>query len=111
MNKAIHSKLTDVARQESTITYSELGFLVDLDMNSDSDRAEIGRILDEISTHEHEAGRPLLSAVVTCKDGGPGKGFYRLARELGMMTPRASRIAFWSQELGKVYDHWAARSF
>ena len=109
MNTAIHNKLMEVARLQSTITYSELGFLVDLDVNVGSDRAEMGRILGEVSRYEHEAGRPLLSAVVTRKDGEPGKGFYALARELGMIAPRASRIAFWSQELKKVYDHWSAR--
>ena len=110
MNKAIHKKLTEVARAQATISYSELAPLVDLDMSRDSDRAEMGRILGEISTHEHEERRPMLSAVVTHKDGDPGKGFYTLARELGVMARRMSKLAFWSQELRRVHDYWSTRS-
>ncbi len=110
MDKAIHKKLTEVARSQATISYSELAPLADLDMSRDSDRAEIGRILGEISMHEHEEGRPMLSAVVTHKDGDPGKGFYTLARELGVMARRMSTLAFWSQELRRVHDYWSTRT-
>ncbi len=107
MNQAIHEELKKVACLESTIAYSELAPLADLDMGREADRAEIGRILGDISVHEHEQGRPMLSAVVTHKDGGPGKGFYTLARQLGLMQPGMSDIAFWSQELRRVYDFWS----
>ena len=107
VNQAIYEKLGEVARLENTIAYSELAPLADLDMGRSPDRAEMGRILGEISTFEHEQRRPMLSAVVTQKDGGPGKGFYTLARELGLMPPGLSQIAFWSQELKRVYDYWS----
>ncbi len=110
MNKAIHKKLTEVARLQATISYSELAPLADLDMSRDSDRVEIGRILGEISMHEHEHERPMLSAVVTQKDGDPGKGFYTLARELGVMARRMSKLAFWSLELRRVHDYWSTHT-
>ena len=107
MNADIHEKLKEVAHRQSTIAYSELAPLADLDMGRSPDRAEMGRILGEISTYEHGQRRPMLSAVVTQKDGGPGKGFYTLARELKLMPRGMSQIAFWSQELKRVYDHWS----
>ena len=110
MNKAIHKKLMEVAHLQTTISYSELAPLADLDMSRDNDRAEIGRILGEVSVHEHEEGRPMLSAVVTHKDGDPGKGFYTLARELGVMAWRIDKLAFWSQELRKVHDYWSTHT-
>ncbi len=110
MNRAIHKELTEVARLQATISYSEIAPLADLDMSRDNDRAEMGRILGEISIHEHEEGRPLLSAVVTHKDGGPGKGFYTLAGELGVMARKMSAIAFWSQELRRVHDYWSTHT-
>ena len=41
--------------------------------------------LDEINRHEHRERRPLLSAVVTHKDGDrlSGNGFFRIAWKLG----------------------------
>lgn len=110
MDNAVHEKLQEVARQQSTITYSDLALSVDLDMSLDRDRAAMGRILGEISIHEHEEGHPMLSAVVTHKGGDPGKGFYTLARELGKMPPAMDEITFWIEELRAVHGYWSNKS-
>ena len=107
MNRAVYDRLKQVARQQTTISCSELAPLTDLDISMDHDRNEMSRILGEISAHEHEQKRPMPSAVVTHKDGDPGKGFYTLARELGVTPAGMSKIAFWSQELRNVHHHWS----
>ncbi|MFN3344234.1 MAG: hypothetical protein ACK412_01100 [Chloroherpetonaceae bacterium] len=70
-------------------------------MDSEADRQRIGAILDEISTNEHNEGRPLLSAVVVKQASGePGEGFYKLAESL------KGYPSFWKDELKKVHDYW-----
>ena len=110
MNASIYEELKRVAERREVTSYSAIAPMVDLDMNRADDRRQIGVLLDEISTHEHEQERPMLSAVVTHKDGDPGKGFYTLARELGVMARKTSPLAFWSQELRRVHDYWSTRT-
>jgi hypothetical protein len=62
-------------------------------------------LLTQVSTEEHEATRPLLSAVVLhVDDGRPGKGFYDLARELSFDV--SDREAFWVSEFRRVTEYW-----
>ena len=47
-------------------------------------RKEIGKILGDISRHEHKNERPLLSSlVIRIDDKTEGDGFFKLAEELG----------------------------
>jgi len=99
----IYNKLREVARQETLISYEKVGKLVGLDMDNWPDRNELAGRLGEISTKEHEAGRPMLSAVVVHKGGvDPGKGFFTLAKELG--TYFGPDEVFHAQELKAVYE-------
>jgi hypothetical protein len=52
---------------------------------------------------EHEAGRPLLTAIVTHKYGDkePGNGFYDMARKLGYRFPEP--FVFWSAQVQEVF--------
>lgn len=106
MTRGIYERLKEVARAGETITYSEIAPMADLDMSSQADRTEIGRILGAISTREHEDGRPLLSAVVVLSNiGYPGKGFFTLAQELGIYDG-SDDLAFFVQELARVHEYW-----
>ena len=58
MNRIVRKTLIDLARKrgEQTITYQELSDVCQLGLvmrDSEFARAEIGRILGEISAHEH----------------------------------------------------------
>ena len=108
MNRELHGELARIAARRAVTNYSEIAPLVGLDMEREDDRRQIGVLLDEISTHEHRQGRPLLSAVVTHKDGIPGKGFFKLVRDLGLLRPGQDATAFWAEELKRVHDQWAA---
>jgi len=69
MHEAIYQRLIEVARARRTIHYSEIAPLADLDMESPADRNRIAAILDEISRHEHDHGRPLLSGLFELLSG------------------------------------------
>jgi hypothetical protein len=113
MHRAIYERLQEVARRRDVVYYGAIAPLANLDMAFEKDRAEIGRLLGEISTNEHEHHRPLLSAVAVYKPDdqgaeslGPGPGFFTLARELGLMGPDDDEDDFWPCELQRVHDHW-----
>lgn len=82
----IRNKLIGLARLRTTWTYSQLNEQLNLGLNFgfDQDRALIGDWLGEISRHEFDRKRPLLSSLITHKSGmrEQGDGFYKLCQEL-----------------------------
>ena len=110
MKKQIREMLIKVAGHNNTISYSEVGKVVGLDMANPGERSKLANTLDEINREEHERGRPLLSAVVVQKDTAhPGTGFFDLARELGKQKPHEEDdVTFYAKELKSVFDWWAA---
>ncbi len=105
----IAARLRAVARARRTVTYNDLAAVVGWDMDDPAAAREVAGILRSISTAEHEAGRPLLSAVVVgARTGRPGKGFFKLAQRLGRYDG-ADDEAFFAQELRRVHAHWRAR--
>lgn len=106
MHTAIYQVLQQVAHEAGTITYAELAPLAEIDLSRADDRAALAAILDEINLHEHNEGRPMLSAVVVLAGRqAPGAGFFacaqRLARAVGADPQR-----FWQDELAAVYRTW-----
>ncbi len=69
---------------------------------------QIVKLLDEIGMAEHEAGRPILPAVVVGKQSGiPGAGYFRIAGEghesEGSFDPKVN----WEADLQAVFDYWS----
>ncbi len=109
MHEQIYKRLVNVAQAGGYITYSDIAPLAGLDMTLQADRTEIGRILGEISTFEHNQGRPLLSVIVIHRDNNmPGEGFFQLARDLNRYQG-ADDLLFFIQELQRVHQHWRQR--
>jgi hypothetical protein len=107
MYEELTEKLRDVARLKQTIHYGEIAPMLGLDMSDPQDRLRIGHVLGEISRAENEAGRPMLSVVVTQKgDERPGTGFHQLAEELGLTRGMDPEV-FFIRELEKVYAYWS----
>ena len=105
--ESIYEELLRVAKRKGIVYYSDIAPLAELDMNLDDHRIRIAQILDGISTSEHEAGRPLLSAVVIGKGTNrPGKGFFELARRVGLHGSSDDR-KYWLQERQRVHDYWS----
>lgn len=108
-----YTKLRQVAAAQQTIGYQELSDTVGLgmDMHLANDRRRIGVLLGAISLAEHEAGRPMLSAVVVYANGplNPGPGFFECARSMVRKLPAgAPEQPFFQQELAAVHHYWAA---
>jgi hypothetical protein len=67
-------------------------------------------LLGQINVIEHDADRPLISAVVVSKDGGePGVGFWNIARDLGIEFGDSvdEREAFWLESLKACFEYYA----
>jgi hypothetical protein len=97
--------LSERASREDPITYSELAArlrTVTIGYHSQA----MDDLLVDVSTQEHEAGRPLLSVMVVRKYGDqePGNGFYKLAEWLGFKF--SDRQAFWIAEFNRVTEYW-----
>jgi len=72
MLKEIRFKLIELARVRTTWSYSQLNDQLQLGLKftkNGPDNRLIGEWLGEISTHEHQRGRPLLSSLITHKYG------------------------------------------
>lgn len=111
MNYIVREYLIDLAAHRQTIGYQKLSDAchLGLDMQaSQYDRTEIGKILGEISSFEHENGRPLISAIVVHQGTGyEGDGFYKLAEELGFGPWRTLRdSAFDAEQINLCFEFW-----
>ncbi|TVL98850.1 MAG: hypothetical protein CV087_20205 [Candidatus Brocadia sp. WS118] len=110
LDTRIYRKLMETAQRAKTITYTEVGNLVGLDMDDSQQREELAHLLGNISRNEHENHRPLLSVVVVHASGErkgiPGSGFFSLASELEINDGRDEDM-FFAEELKRVFDFWA----
>ena len=103
MHQAMYEELKRAALRQTTVTYSEIAPLADLDMEDPSHRDEIGRLLGEISKHEHGMNRPLLSVLVIHRDNNmPGPGFFKLAKRLRLYDGRDD-LKYFLDELKRVH--------
>lgn len=83
----IRSALIKLARSSGTISLLTLNNETELGLHLDSshERTRLLELLAEITTTEHLAGRPLLSALVRIKGTqGQADAFYRLCERLGL---------------------------
>lgn len=111
MNELVRDYLIQAARSRNLVTYSRVNedCHLRLDFDLQTDRNEIGHILGEISTFEHQNGRPLLSAIVIheSNDNEPGAGFYELSAQLYQRDVRVlRRELFWALEVDKCFVYW-----
>ena len=92
------------AREGRTITYGEMATAMLLSPQS----AQFTDTLDELSRSENAAGRGLLSVlVIRQREGTPGIGFFRLARELGHQFDDEEQ--FFREEVERVTARWQER--
>ncbi len=106
MHQMIYEELKRVAKGQRTICYGPVAHMVGLDLSDYVQLNQLSAWLGEISTHEHRAGRPMLSAVVVATETNmPGIGFFKLARELGVYRG-VDDLAFFVGELRRVHAFW-----
>lgn len=106
----IAQRLVEAAKAEQTVTYSDLGALIGLNMGQPDQRQRLSNLLGEINTEEHRHGRPMLSAVAVLKgEGRPGQGFFEICHWLGVYSGnKDSKVQdeFFIAELQRVHDYW-----
>ena len=108
MDEELYETLVEAARASETVTYGELGEMLQMDFGNPNDRRWVGVLLGEISRFEVAAGRPMLSSVVIHKDDfQPGKGFFALGREPALVEPGEDEMAFAIRQLKAT---WATRA-
>ncbi|MDD9812170.1 MAG: hypothetical protein OXU71_10775 [Gammaproteobacteria bacterium] len=97
--------LVSVAKRQDWETYGELVKEIDAISFAPNDFA-LAALLGQISREEYYAGRGMLTAIVVHKYGDkmPGKGFYKLARYLGLDI--SDKEALWVSETKKVWNYW-----
>ncbi len=102
------AELITASKYRGTVTYQEVAKLLGWPLTGQYMGTEIGRLLGEISEDEVEHGKPMLSAIVTTREGIPGPGFFELARRLGRLSSnqKDDELAFWKKECQNVYHEW-----
>ncbi|AKH20878.1 hypothetical protein [Sedimenticola thiotaurini] len=111
MNMILYDELVRLVRNDLLAAYSDVAPLVGLSMDVDEDREEIARLLGEIAAQEHQAGRPMLTALVVHKgsDNNPGEGFFSIAHDFGLYggsRNQMERLTFLANQVTAVHNHW-----
>ena len=112
MIKDIRYKLIELARAKTPWSYTQLNEQLQLGLNFQNpyDRDLIGDWLGEVSLHEFNNKRPLLSALIIHKssDKEQGDGFYKLCEEIygeDWKSLKANKD-FELEEMKKCYSFW-----
>jgi hypothetical protein len=86
--------------------------LIDVNAWEDLDRAIVGDFLGYLSFRSYQQAQFLSSAlVVGKKDGTPGRGFYELLKELGLiLTANSDKAVYlWTDHVQRAYDWYRDR--
>ncbi|KAA0581022.1 hypothetical protein FZ983_08715 [Azospirillum sp. B21] len=108
----LRNHLVETAIERKVLSYLDVAGPLGLNMGSPEDRSALSNMLCEISVHEHNNGRPLLSVVVIGRENGvpskiPGAGFYKMASDLGFEV--SDKLMFFVEELNRVHAYWAKK--
>lgn len=108
---AILGVLVAYARAQKTLSYSELVTEAFLPLNMGGNphhRNLLAAWLFEVAKEDHEAGRPLLPAlVVRANSGKPGEGFFWMLAELGRARAGETEPQAHARELEAVFTFYA----
>jgi hypothetical protein len=99
-------ELAATAERQGTITCADLALVMGIRRGGVSMHRAVGRFVAEICEDEVNRGRPMLGAVVVGYRGRPARGFFTLARALGLLAPGEDEATFWKAELEAVHEVW-----
>jgi len=104
----VRQRLTEIARRGDVTTYRPVADLLGVPDGVRLDHCrELIQALDDISSHEHGHGRPLLSVVVIGQETNrPGNGFFTMARRNGALAAGQDEDSFFRDELQRAHDYW-----
>jgi len=106
--------LGEKAKLRQTTTYSELNYILHrrtgaklFDFNMERDRAAVGALLGEASERMLPVVGAMVSSIVLYLDANDaGTGFYKLAKQLGLLTDNSKRLEFWTDQVNSVFDFY-----
>lgn len=98
----LRQAIIEAARDRRMTSYSEIAPRVTT-VHVEPHSALMNHLLSAILEDESGSGRPLLTAIVTHKNGDlePGAGFYDAAKALGHSVHEP--LAFWSSQVTAVF--------
>ncbi|HET6296200.1 MAG TPA: hypothetical protein VFG33_22645 [Kribbella sp.] len=110
--------LAERGRIRRTTSYTELNSVLhrrtgarSFDFAKDSERAAMGALLGEVASRNlSEVGALVSSIVLYLNENDAGSGFYRLAEELKLLTPKPTadqRLIFWANQVKATYDYYS----
>ncbi len=99
--------MINVAKSERLITYSELCAMLKTAYIHFHSPFLTGLLID-IGREEHEAGRPILPAVVVSKTSGiPGAGYFKAGEGEDTSESTDDPKALWQADLERLYEYWS----
>ena len=109
--------LEDRARLQKTTSYTEMDAVLhqrtqyrQFDFDREDERAAMGYLLGLIVEDTFPESGVILSALVLyLNENSPGPGFFKLAQDLGLLSPSASadaKLVFWAGHVQRVQDHY-----
>src|SRR3972149_12077786 len=110
LERQIRRELVNIIKsgdeQTTNIRYKALANRFQIAYEYTNERNDFHKLLDAINRYEVEQNRPLLSAIVVNETKMPGKGFFRLARELRLQRPDEDNDAFAIRARQELFDFW-----
>jgi len=107
-------KLIEVASKESWITYEQVAEFLDIDLGNPDDRWQLlGKIMGDVNDETIKEGYLLTSVIIHKKSfieqTGPGKGYFALARNVGLLVGKEDERAFWRKQLILCYRKYKVK--
>jgi len=108
LDKNIRKYLIDQCVKGVPIYYEDIGKILNLNLESITDRKILSNTLGDISSYEHSKGRPLISSIVIYKNANDhGTGFYNLCEELGIGKSATLKEKFYGfTQLEESKKYW-----
>lgn len=110
--------LAEQARLGRTTSYTELNSVLHqrtgarpFDFGKENERAAMGALLGEVARRQLPTVGALVSSIVLyLNENDAGSGFYRLATDLNLLTPKPTahqKLAFWAGQVKATYEYYA----
>lgn len=110
--------LAERGRIGRTTSYTELNSVLHrrigarpFDFTKESERAAMGALLGEVASRDlPKVGALVSSIVLYLNENDAGTGFYRLAENLKLLTPKPTadqRLTFWANQVKATYDYYS----
>jgi len=108
MDKEVRKYLIELSRIKRTVAYGTAMNQFNYDVAHHNQIDLFADIIGDISIYEHEYDRPMLSSLVIHASGRSiGKGFYRLAEQLGYGDKELLLKQNFEREMQiRCYDYW-----